>query len=48
MELAEIIAPESVSKVISEEAFGENDRSSTGYLPGEQFEAVVAMEASDG
>jgi len=47
MELAEIIAPESVSKVISEEAFGENDRSSTGYLPGEQFEAVVERFFAD-
>ena len=41
MELAQIIAAESGSEVITEEAFGENDRSSTGFLAGEQFEAVV-------
>ncbi len=41
MELAAIIATESGGEVIVEEGFGENDRSSTGFLPGEAFEAVV-------
>jgi broad specificity phosphatase PhoE len=47
IELAEIIAAESGGEVIAEEAFGENDRSATGFLAGEKFEAVVERFFAD-
>ncbi|HTM77504.1 MAG TPA: histidine phosphatase family protein, partial [Devosia sp.] len=40
MELAEIIAP-SLAAVVSEHRMGENDRSATGFLPAEKFEATA-------
>ena len=40
-QLAEIIASRSGSVVMVRRAFGENDRSSTGYLAGASFEAMV-------
>lgn len=41
MELAEIIAAQSGGEVVTSDAFGENDRSSTGFLELARFEAVV-------
>jgi broad specificity phosphatase PhoE len=41
VELAHILAAQSGGEVIEDEAFGENDRSATGYLAPERFEAVV-------
>jgi broad specificity phosphatase PhoE len=41
VELAEIIAGESGGRVETDEQFGENDRSSTGFLHAERFEQVV-------
>lgn len=40
-QLAEIIGAQSGGRVIAREEFGENDRSSTGYLPGPAFDALV-------
>ena len=47
MELAQIIAAATGGEVIAEQAFGENDRSSTGFLAGEKFEAVVERFFAD-
>jgi broad specificity phosphatase PhoE len=41
IELAKIIAAVSGAEIVVEEAFGENDRSATGYLPPDRFEALV-------
>lgn len=40
-ELAEILARDAGSTVIAEEEMGENDRSATGYLAPQQFEAMA-------
>jgi broad specificity phosphatase PhoE len=41
LDLSAIVAAQSGGEVIAEEAFGENDRSSTGYLPAPAFEALA-------
>ena len=47
VELAEIIAEESGGRVETDERFGENDRSSTGFLHAERFEQVVEQFFGD-
>ncbi len=41
LELAEILAKPGANRVISNADFGENDRSATGFLPPEEFEAMA-------
>jgi broad specificity phosphatase PhoE len=41
LDLAHILAAASSGEVIADAAFGENDRSATGYLASQQFEAAV-------
>lgn len=41
LELANILANASNGQVLSDAAFGENDRSSTGFLPADEFEAMA-------
>ncbi len=41
LELAEILAKPGANRVVSNADFGENDRSATGFLPPEEFEAMA-------
>jgi broad specificity phosphatase PhoE len=47
VELAHILADVSGGEVIEDELMGENDRSATGFLPAERFDAVVAQFFGD-
>jgi broad specificity phosphatase PhoE len=41
LDLAQTIAKVSLSKIVVDRAMGENDRSSTGFLPPDKFEATA-------